>query len=393
MRILFVADGRSPIALNWIDYFLEREYEIHLVSTFPCEPDARLAGFKILPVAFSGMKHKPAAGGKAAPARGRLWSAGAVGLRTGLRQWFGPMTLPWAAATLCGWVREIQPDLVHAMRIPYEGMVATMAGLSAPVLVSVWGNDFTLHARSNPWMGWLTKNTLRRAAGLHTDCQRDVRLAHQWGFDAHKPVLVVPGAGGIKTELFYPPSAADAVPSQQQSLTIVNPRGFRSYVRNDVFFQAVAKVVRQKPSLRFVCPDMQGESLAQRWINDLAIEKHTLLLPKQSRQQMADLFRSASMVISPSVHDGTPNTLLEAMACGCFPVAGDLESLREWIRPGENGLLVDPTNPVALAQAILSALDNPQLFARARDENFRLIAERARYDVVMGKVEQFYKAF
>ena len=35
------------------------------------------------------------------------------------------------------------------------------------------------------------------------------------------------------------------------------------------------------------------------------------------------------------MHDGTPNTLLEGMACGCLPVAGDLDSIREWLKPGQ----------------------------------------------------------
>ena len=65
------------------------------------------------------------------------------------------------------------------------------------------------------------------------------------------------------------------------------------------------------------------------------------LLPPLSHAQMAEVFRRAQIVASPSIHDGTPNTLLEGIACGCFPVAGDLESIREWITPNENGLLFD----------------------------------------------------
>ena len=37
-----------------------------------------------------------------------------------------------------------------------------------------------------------------------------------------------------------------------------------------------------------------------------------------------------------------PEAILEAMALGCFPIAGDIESVREWITPGVNGILVDP---------------------------------------------------
>lgn len=105
---------------------------------------------------------------------------------------------------------------------------------------------------------------------------------------------------------------------------------------------------------------------------------------------MAGLFRQSQVVVSPSTHDGTPNTLLEALACGCFPVAGDLESIREWITPGENGLLVDPHNSQALADAILTALEKPELRAQAREHNLAMIQNRAEYRLVMKKATAFY---
>ena len=60
MRLLYIADARSPITLNWIRYFIERGDEVHLVSSFPCEPPAGLAGFQTLPVAFSSAKRSSA---------------------------------------------------------------------------------------------------------------------------------------------------------------------------------------------------------------------------------------------------------------------------------------------------------------------------------------------
>ena len=132
------------------------------------------------------------------------------------------------------------------------------------------------------------------------------------------------------------------------------------------------------------------KSQAQRWVDQLGIAASVDLLPRQTRPQMAELFRRARVAVSPTTHDGTPNTLLEAMACGCFPVAGDLEPLREWITPGENGLLVDPTQPQSLAQAILAALDDPALCARARLANLALIAARADYSKSMASAGEFY---
>jgi glycosyltransferase involved in cell wall biosynthesis len=94
--------------------------------------------------------------------------------------------------------------------------------------------------------------------------------------------------------------------------------------------------------------------------------------------------------VSPSEFDGTPNTLLEAMACGAFPVAGDIASVREWIDDGANGLLVDPGDPRALADAILRAIGDGGLRERAAARNRALVAERADHVRVMARAEALY---
>ena len=394
MRLLFIADGRSPIALNWAAYFVQAGHEVHWVSTYPCRIDLPLASLTIVPAAFGEI-----AGELGEPRQARksrlLRRIVPVKVRTALRQWLGPLTLPRAARRLRTIVASLQPDLIHAMRIPYEGMLITQAlpgrseaSRQPPVLISVWGNDFTLHARANPWMRRLTRRTLQRADALHTDCQRDQRLAGEWGFASGKPALVLPGNGGIHLELFHP---AEYPVDEAQDFTIINPRGFRSYVCNEAFFRAIPTVLARFPQARFICPTMAGEAQAERWVAELGISASVSLLPRQTRPQLADLFRQAQVVVSPTTHDGTPNTLLEAMACGCFPVVGDIESLREWITPGVNGLLTTPDDPHALAGAIVQALENPALRASAAAYNQRLVAERAEYEQGMRRAEKFYQ--
>jgi glycosyltransferase involved in cell wall biosynthesis len=173
-------------------------------------------------------------------------------------------------------------------------------------------------------------------------------------------------------------------------VTVINPRGFRAYVRNDTFFKAIPRVLEKHPLVRFVCPAMAGEAQAEKWVAELKIGHAVDLLPPQNRLQMADLFRRAEVMVSITTHDGTPNTLLEALACGCFPIAGDIESLREWITPGQNGLLVDPGDPGAMAGAILTAIADPQLRRQAQDWNLSIVCERAEYQRVMQQASEFY---
>jgi glycosyltransferase involved in cell wall biosynthesis len=137
---------------------------------------------------------------------------------------------------------------------------------------------------------------------------------------------------------------------------------------------------------------MAGEPQAEQWIRELGIGPAVELLPSMSHSAMAAEFRRAQIVASPSIHDGTPNSLLEGMACGCFPVAGDLESIREWIAPGENGLLFDPTDPQSIAEAILTAIENKNLREKAAGLNQNIITARAEYGHNMKRAEEVYEA-
>jgi hypothetical protein len=288
MKILFIADGRSPIALNWIKYWTRHNHEVSLVSTYPADVALPLARVDFVPVAFS--QTKSSAPTATAKKKSLLWGAATLKLRIALRHWLGPLTLPKAAQHLNEIVAEVKPDIVHALRVPYEGMLAGLAKSRAanfpPLLISIWGNDFTLHAPSTPLMSYYTRLALQNADALHADCERDIKLAASWGFDASRPSVVLPGAGGIDGDVFYPEknaslrgdSSAEAIStfgketaaSQKHAPRgdvnaplIINPRGFRGYVRNDTFFKAIPLVLKERPDAKFICPNMAGESQAE----------------------------------------------------------------------------------------------------------------------------------
>ncbi len=408
MKILFVADGRSPTAINWMQHFIAAGHEVHLASTFPSAPLAGAASHHVIPVAFSGV----VAENDAAPGGGGLLKRVTTPqVRTRIRQWAGVLTLPRAARQLTGLIHTLQPDLVHAMRIPFEGMLASLALAAlefhrtppalqnpafinlamrkAPLVISIWGNDFTLHAPANPMMRYRTRQALRLADAIHADCQRDIRLAYEWGFPSEKPFTVLPGGGGVQPDIFYPPLRAQ--PAAPLPFTIIHPRGMRAYVHNEEFFRAIPLVLAKFPGARFICTGMAGEAQAEAWVRELGIASSVELLPRVPRAEMGDLFRRAQVCVSLTSHDGTPNTLLEALACGCYPVAGDLESIREWIKPGENGTLVNPANPDEIARGIIGAIENPGLRDQARGQNIQIIRERALHAPVMRAAEAFYE--
>ncbi|NIM93640.1 MAG: glycosyltransferase [Anaerolineales bacterium] len=395
MRLLFIADGRSPTAIGWIRNLVELGHEVHLISSFLCNPGLPLDSLTYIPVAFSGA---------ATTSVSRLTSSKAIGprgirFRTAVRHWLGPWTLRASAKRVREKIEEIQPDLVHALRIPFEGMLATTADPVIPLVISIWGNDFTLHAPASKSMGKLTRQTMERADALHTDCFRDQRLAHTWGFHEGRPAIVLPGGGGVRYEYFHPSvdkRDMNATPSQLLEeipdgiFVVVNPRGLRTYVRNDTFFQSIPLILAKESRIIFLCPTMAGEWEAEQWLDRLNIRGYVRLLPRLTQREMGKIFRRGQITVSPSEHDGTPNTLLEAMTCGSYPIAGDLESIREWIKDGSNGLLIDPSEPESLASAVVKALSSPEQRRQAATDNFRMIAERAAQPRVKVEAEAFY---
>jgi glycosyltransferase involved in cell wall biosynthesis len=77
------------------------------------------------------------------------------------------------------------------------------------------------------------------------------------------------------------------------------------------------------------------------------------------KEHMEDVYAQASIVCLPSYREGLPKTLIEAAACGRPIVASDVPGCREIVRPGENGLLVEPRDASGLAQALAHLIQNP----------------------------------
>jgi glycosyltransferase involved in cell wall biosynthesis len=384
-KLLLVADGRSPITQRWIKMLQPLAYRITLVSSYPCEPIQGVEALYILPIAFSRQSGSQVGAGMRKTRKGLVARFRPLAQR--LRYLLGPLTIPGKAEFFNEILDAVKPDLIHAMRIPFEGMLASYAPKGVPLIVSTWGNDLTLHAPAALRMSSLTRKTLKRADALMADVHRDIELAAKWGFNSSKPTLVVPGNGGLEVDELL---AAVSGVAKKQPPQIINPRGMRSYVRNDTFFKAIPLVLKKHPEVTFVCASMAGQVEATDWIRKLCIEQNVILLPFLSQPDLWREFAKSQITLSISTHDGAPNSLLEAMLLGCFPICGDIESIREWITPGENGILVDSGDSKTLAAAILTVLENTPKRDETTRKNSILIRQKAAVENIRLKVHEFY---
>lgn len=395
-HVLILADGRSPTSLSWIKNIQSLGYTVSLISSFNCERPGGIANFHILPIALS----RFSTGTPSSTSENQVKDLKGLVKRFApslqkLRYILGPLSLMFFRKRYRQLVQEISPDIVHALRIPYEGMLASYTPKAFPLLVAIWGNDLTLHARGSWLMTQFTKRCLSRANGLTSDTHRDIRLAKEFGLSQKAPVLAVPGSGGLDLEAVEnAPNFENRYGIPENTTWIVNPRGLRpGSVHQDVFFEAIPEILNIHPGISFICPNLKGQPRAEAWVEALNIQKQTFLLPKLPQSELWALFKESSLFISPSSHDGTPNTLLEAMACGCVPILGNIESLREWVEDCINGLLVDPENPHDVARAVIKALNQADFLQNASQTNKEIIKMRAAQEVTLPKIDSFYAQF
>ncbi|MHB8773439.1 MAG: glycosyltransferase family 4 protein [Syntrophales bacterium] len=79
---------------------------------------------------------------------------------------------------------------------------------------------------------------------------------------------------------------------------------------------------------------------------------------------VAEYLRVTDLFVLPSLQEGMPNALLEAMACGLPVVATRIGGVVDIVADGENGILVEPGNPADMSAAILRLLRDPALTRR-----------------------------
>jgi len=110
-------------------------------------------------------------------------------------------------------------------------------------------------------------------------------------------------------------------------------------------------------SLVIVGDGSQRRLLAER-ARHLHVGDRVVFMEAMSQQRLADAYNAADVLVHPSLREGWPNVLLEAMACGLPIVATDVGGVREIVVEGRTGTIVTSRSPSAMAAAIAALLQN-----------------------------------
>lgn len=98
--------------------------------------------------------------------------------------------------------------------------------------------------------------------------------------------------------------------------------------------------------------------------------------------EMPDFYNDIDVLAVSSQHEGDPRPLIEAMACGCFPVATDVGIVPELILSGHNGIIVEDRTPEHFAAAFAWCRDHIALVREAGRWNARTMLSRRRWSDV-----------
>ncbi|MCL5073714.1 MAG: glycosyltransferase, partial [Actinobacteria bacterium] len=91
------------------------------------------------------------------------------------------------------------------------------------------------------------------------------------------------------------------------------------------------------------------------------------------RTNAAEYIKASDIFALPSVHEGLPNVILEAMAVGTPVIATNVYGIPELIENGVNGLLIPPKNAKNLARVIEQIIDTPEIAKRYADASFEKV--------------------
>ncbi len=401
MKILFICDLNSVHSQKWISYFIRKGHSVHIYTTTPFA-----AEFKGAPVygRRAGVSTQVSAGQPSLLSSVYKSSTAQAMAGVAERLFVSRKTFIIRRQTF-DHVKEVskilpvvQPDVIHSLRIPNEGFTGALLPTRAPLVISTWGNDLTFWAKK-PVLRELTEMTLKKAAFLFSDCERDVALCRRYGYPEAKPHLVLPGSGGMfredidrgKVSLKWRSDFFRENYGIHTRPILLSLRGFGSQdIDNVPLLRACRILFDEGVTFTLVIAGKKDGFRyykLQRLVNALKISDNVRLVDALSHDRALEALQGADLSISVSRNDGTPNSMLEAMTFGAVPLMSDIDSIREWIKEGVNGFLFDPRDPESIADSIKRTLANKAKLPEMSQRNLKIIEEKAEYAANMSKAE------
>lgn len=347
MHICYLANGNSIHTQRWIEPFVHRGDDVHLVSYVRMTrtwPDVHVIDLTRLP----------------GPPKGKLYN--------------------WAR-WLRGYLRRTQPDIFHAHQVTIAGWLGALTGFH-PYIVSAWGSDLLIAPHQSRWQRMKIAWTLRHCDHLTAPSPLMYEAARALGVP-EKRLHLIPW--GVETDIFTPEPDDRAETRRRLGISehahvIFCSRGIKPVYNHDTLLQATALLRPEIPDLTLCFLDFNAEPNYRAQLQQI-VEAHGLSkivhwLPAQSnREDMARLYRMADVIVSIPSSEGYGFSVYEALACQKPVVITDLPAFQAVLEDEKHVLKVPVRDAAATARAIARIFDDEPLREQLR-HHARLVSEQ-----------------
>ncbi len=303
--------------------------------------------------------------------------------------------VPWlfhlSAATL--WAcSAARPDLIvcgHVLTVPVA--LAARRLLGVPYVVFTYGYEIRRRRRRR------IVSRLLRGADMVIACSRFTRsavLGH--GVAPERVRLLHPGAD---PERFHPEPHGKAGRRNGDARTML------SVARLTDLYKGHDTAIRALPLIKAKCPDVRyviaGDGPLRDYLTRVArsvgVERDVVFVGEVADEDLTDLYLSSDVLVllsresaSEGGAEGFGIVSLEAAACGKPVVAGRSGGLVDSVSDGETGILVDPLDTGAAAEAIVSVLQDATLARRLGEAGRRRVLERFTWDAMAAEARRLF---
>lgn len=337
LNLAFLGDPGSVHVRRWLGFFVRQGHSVHLLVTAEREAQARLTA--------------------ADPTAPNLRGVVVVALAPYPRSRVPFIGYLEARAAMRDALRDIRPDVLHAQYLTGDGWLARVSGFR-PYAITTWGSDVYLDAPSSIKHRLFARLALGGADLITADSRDLADATIRLGAPAERVRIV---QFGVDTDRFSPgppPEDLRASLRLEGRRVILSPRAITPLYGHELVIRALPRLADDVTAV-FVCFNAQAASVAALKAEavGLGLERRVRFVPAIPHTEMPAYLRLADVVVSTPFSDGTPVTVLEAMAVGRPVVVTDLPSLREWLADIDPVALVPTGDVDALARAIRTMLD------------------------------------
>ena len=299
-------------------------------------------------------------------------------------------------------LRRVKPDVLHIHTL-FAGRrwreLPWMWPLYSyhPLVITAWGGDLMVSPKVSRSARRLIQFALRSADMVLGNSEALLEVARSMGVPRQRLHEM---QFGIDTEVFSPIQATETLRTKLNlgpGPVVYSPRAFTPTYNQLAIAKAIPKVLQVIPECRFLfqrraefhMPEYEAE--VQESLERQGVDRAVRILPPRQYEDMPTYYALADVLVSVPSHEGMPRSVLEAVACGAFPIVSDLPALREWITDGENGLILSSVEPKQIAEAILYALSHKSMTQKAAQINREIVERRWSYSFWLRRLDELYR--